>query len=364
MERKPEYIFWLVVALLAPFLLIFLLSGCSGAGYLMENGVGQWKLFNRSKPVSEVLENPRIPESTRHAIELVKDTKAYAVNSLGLKATSNYSSYVDVGGPCVSWAVSASHPILLEEKKWKFPIVGEVPYLGFFKKESAEKEALRLGASENPAPDTWVRCVPAFSSLGWFSDPLYSSMLRGNDRDIIDTVIHESLHATIWVGDSVDFNEKLANFVGLEGSLRYIEKTSGSEALAKAKKEVMGEKLFGDFLNDVVAAYKNEVADLGQKKQFYARLPQRYKDYLAGKKSAGMEFTAMEPKLEAWNNAALLAYANYYSDFSVMEAGLKKCSGDLARFVRWLALEKQKGRLNGAPEEHLSGIVKDSSCVK
>lgn len=363
MARNAEYFHWYIVALLAPLILFIFLSSCSGASYMVETGVGQWKLFNRSRPVDEVMESPQTSDETRHAIDLVKKTKFFAVKELGLKATNNYTSFVDVGGPCVSWAVSASHPLLLEEKKWKFPIVGEVPYLGFFKKESAEKEAKRLATNEDPHPDVWVRCVPAFSSLGWFSDPLYSSMLKGKDRDVIDTVIHESLHATVWVGDSVDFNEKLANFVGLEGSLRYIEKAFGSEALKQAKKEVMGEKLFGDFLNDTVAAYKAEVKTMEQKNDFYAHLPQRYKNYLAKKKASGLDFQAMEARLEGWNNAALLTYSNYYADFSVMEAALKKCSGDLARFVRWLVQEKQTGRLDGAPEEHLSGIVKDSSCV-
>jgi predicted aminopeptidase len=347
------------------FLSVFLLlPACSGLSYLAENGVSQWRLFNRARPVSDVLSSPRTSEETRRAIAVVKEAKAFAV-SLGLKATGSYESYVQLDGPCVIWAVSAADPVGLEEKTWKFPIVGEVPYLGFFRKESAEGEVLRLRESASPSPDTWVRCVPAFSSLGWFSDPLYSSMLGGNLRDIVELVIHESLHATVWVGDSVDFNEKLANFVGLEGSLRYMEKVEGRAGLERARLEVAGEKLFGEFIDSMLAAYRSRVGKEETKEAFYDRLPHRYEEFIEASQKKGAAFTPLKASFKGWNNAALLTYANYYSDFSVMEEMLAKCGGSLSRFVRWIAAEKEKGtgRFLSAPEEHLVEIVKGSSCV-
>src|SRR4051812_29416100 len=117
--------FWLVSVLM---------SGCSSAGYLVETGLGQWRLFNHARPVDEVLSSPNTSDTVRHGIQMVRKAKAFAVKDLGLRATKNYETFVQLDGPCVSWAVSASHPIRLEEKKWKFPIVGEVPYLGYFTK--------------------------------------------------------------------------------------------------------------------------------------------------------------------------------------------------------------------------------------
>lgn len=332
------------------------LSGCSGLTYIAENGVGQWKMFNRARPVDEVLASPYTSQSTREAIETVRAAKAFAL-TLGLKATGNYESFVQLDGPCVVWAVSAADPLELREKTWHFPVVGEVPYLGFFRQASADREAARLRA-QSPSPDTWVRCVPAFSSLGWFSDPLYSSMLKGRTRDIVELVVHESLHATVWVGNSVDFNEKLANFVGLEGSLRHAQRAG---TLAEAKAEVAGEKLFGDFLHGEVESYPRSVRNLDEKKDFYERMPDRYRNFLAKQK---LIHKKMEVKFTGWNNAALLTYANYYSDFSVFEAMLRACGDDLARFVSWIVLEQKKGtgRFLSAPEEHLAEIVKGSSC--
>lgn len=150
--------------------LLLFLSSCSGVSYVVENGVSQWRLFNRARPVAQLRTSPHTSEKARKAFATVDRAKAFAV-SLGLKATSNYQSYVQLDGDCLLWAVSAAHPLKLEEKFWKFPLVGEVPYLGFFQHASAEAEAARLKASAEPPLDTWVRCVPAYSSLGWLRIP-------------------------------------------------------------------------------------------------------------------------------------------------------------------------------------------------
>lgn len=327
---------------------------------MAENGVEQWKLFNRSRPVAEVLASPQTNEETRRAIAMVKEGKAFAVE-LGLKATGNYENFVRLDGPCLLWAVSAADPIELKEKTWHFPIVGDVPYLGFFRKNSAEQEAKRIESLSSPKPDVWVRCVPAYSSLGWFADPLYSSMLKGKERDIVELVIHESLHATVWVDSSVDFNEKLANFVGLEGSLRFLQKKRDATALELAKREVAGEKLFGDFLFRERKSYEGSVKTIEEKVRFYLEMPKRYEQFV---KAQGDRVVPLPVKFENWNNAAFLTYANYYSDFSVFEKMLATCGDSLARFVGWIAQEQEKGegRFLSAPEEHLAELVKGSSC--
>lgn len=340
---------------------LLLSPGCSGVSYLAENGIGQWKLFNKARPVSDVLASPRTEDKVRTAILTVQEAKKFAT-SLGLKATGSYQSFVQLDSPCLLWAISAANPILLEEKTWKFPIVGEVPYLGFFQEASAKREIERIAREERF--DTWIRCVPAFSSLGWFPDPLYSSMLKGHERDVAELVIHESLHATVWVGNSVEFNEKLANFVGLEGSLRYVEQKGGARALAEAKREVLGEKIFGDFIFQEVELHKRRVQSLSEKERFFKEQKERYQNFLAEQRKLGKDFIAVEPKFNGWNNAALLTYANYYSDVSTFETMLARCGKDVGRFVNWIYQEQKKGagRFLSAPEEHLVELVKGSSC--
>lgn len=341
------------------FLAFFFLNSCSGISYIAENGLNQWKLFNRARPVEELKTSPHSNEEFLNAIAIVEKAKAYSLK-IGLKATHSYNSFVKLNGPCLVWAVAAAHPVFLEEKKWKFPIVGEVPYLGFFVEESAVKEAKRI--KEKEEADVWVRCVPAFSSLGWFADPLYSSMLSGSERDIVELVIHESVHATVWVGSSVDFNEKFANFVGLEGSLSYIKENKGAEAFAKAKLEVVGEKILGEFFVSELSLHKSSVKDAVSKAKFFEEQTNRYKQFVSTKLSSGLKFIPRDFRFDRWNNAALLAYANYYSDFSVFEKMLSLCGGDLSRFMGWIEHEKKSGRFVGAPEEHLVDLVKGSSC--
>ncbi|HEY8279356.1 MAG TPA: aminopeptidase [Bdellovibrionota bacterium] len=341
------------------------LSGCSSVGYLAESGIGQWKLFNRARPLNEIMASPNTSGATRHGIQMVGKAKAFAVNELGLKATKNYETFVQLDAPCVSWAVSASHPLLLEEKKWKFPIVGEIPYLGFFKKESAHKKAKELEEEETPKPDTWVRCVPAFSSLGWFPDPLYSSMITGKDHHIVDLVVHESLHATVWVKGSVDFNEKLANFVGLEGSIRYVEKERGVAGVAEVRAEVVEQKVFADFMKETVDRYKATVKTMANKETFYKNLQASYLSFSQARQKKGEKFQVSKgDKLNTWNNAALLAYSNYYSDYSVFERMLKKCGGSLGRFVAWIAgiQKKDEDAFSASPEEYLVKLEAASVC--
>jgi len=348
---------------LAGLVLLFVLSSCSTAGYLAETGLGQWKLFNRARPLEEVLASPPTSPSTVHGIRIVRQAKAFAGQELGMKVTKNYETFVALDAPCVSWAVSASDPIELKEKKWKFPIVGEVPYLGFFTKEAAEKEAARLREKEAPVPDTWVRCVPAFSSLGWFADPLYSSMITGKDHQIVELIVHESLHATIWVGDSVDFNEKLANFVGLEGSLRWMEKEKGAAGVALVREEVRGEKVFADFMQASIDRYKATVKTTEMKEAFYRDLLSTYDAFVKDRQRSS-KFTPVPAKFTNWNNAALLAYGNYYSDMSVFEKLLAKCDANLGRFVGWIKSLQEKGEpaFRADPEAYLSSVAGEGIC--
>jgi predicted aminopeptidase len=205
--------------------------------------------------------------------------------------------------------------------------------------------------------------VPAFSSLGWFADPLYSSMIKGRDHDIVELIVHESLHATVWVGNSVDFNEKLANFVGLEGSVRWMEKEKGAAGVAMVREEVRGEKVFADFMHQSVERYKKTVKSLPEKEKFYRELLADYEAFVKGRQKS-LKFTPVPAKFANWNNAALMAYGNYYSDMSVFEALLKKCGDNLGRFVTWVKTEKDKGdaSFKEDPEAYLKKLVDTASC--
>jgi predicted aminopeptidase len=155
----------------------------------------------------------------------VMDIRRFALEELGLRETSNYTRYVDIDRDYLAAVVSASAADSFTRHEWWFPIVGSVPYKGFFNPADARKERAKL---EKKGLDVWVRGVDAFSTLGWFSDPLYSYMRAYPAHRLADLIIHESLHATVYLKSHAQFNEELAEFVGSEGSRLYIEKTFGA----------------------------------------------------------------------------------------------------------------------------------------
>lgn len=184
-------------------------------------------------------------------------------------------------------------------------------------------------------------------------------MINGKDHHIVDLIVHESLHATVWVSGSVDFNEKLANFVGLEGSVRYVKRESGDAGVAAVRAEVQGEKVFADFMKNTVDRYKSSVKTMADKEAFYRELSGRYTAFVEARRRTGVQFTPVNAKLDNWNNAALLAYANYYSDYSVLEKMLARCEGNLGRFVAWIAAvqKKKDPAFEAGPEEYLAKIA-------
>lgn len=349
------------------------IASAQGLGYFTHLFGGQFRLFNRARPVEEVLASPYTDDATRQAIRVIQAAKTFSTAELGLKATKSYREYVALDDPYVVYSVEAAGRLKLETRTWKFPIVGEMPYMGFFSRAKAEAEAARIRA-EPEMPDVHVRGVPAYSSLGWFSDLLYSSMIGGDERNLVELTIHESLHATVWIPDQVEFNERLASFVGMQGSLLYLKKKypGDEQKIVKAKAEVKSDAVFGKFMKEAVAVYKREVEALAEgdseralkrKAEFYAGLAERYQKF------AGADVLPL--KFKDWNNAVLLGYANYYTDYSPYERGLAACGGDLKRFAAWLAssfapawkaAQKERGAPKSAPEEYLENLAKTGRC--
>jgi predicted aminopeptidase len=153
--------------------------------------------------------------------------------------------------------VSASKKDSFTFHLWWFPIVGEVPYKGFFEKEDAISQARDLEAR---GFETWVRGTDAFSTLGWFNDPVLSTTLKRPIVQIANTVIHETLHSTIWIPNHVDFNESLANFVGTEGAVQFFENRLHQCREASGCNTAAAEETFNASLRDRDAEY--EVSDV------------------------------------------------------------------------------------------------------
>ena len=174
-------------------------------------GIGQINIIWNARPTEEMLHHPGFPDSLKAKLKMIGEIRTYAIDSLGLKDTKNYKNVYDQSGQEVLWVVTACEPFQLKPKLWEFPIVGTVPYKGYFNKDKAFAERSVL---EHDGWDVSVRNPDGWSTLGWFADPILTGMLERNDGDLASLIIHEMVHATLWVKDSVDFNENLASFIG------------------------------------------------------------------------------------------------------------------------------------------------------
>lgn len=210
-------------ASLVAFLLgaVVLCSGCS-SGYLMRAAFEQSKILLSRKQIQKVIVDPETPQDQRQKLEVVLEARSFA-QALGLDPGESFTKYSAVDRDPLAWVVVGSKRDALALRLWWFPIVGSVPYKGFFEKGDALAEAEQL---VKQGFETSVRGTEAFSTLGWFNDPVLSTTLKNPVTRIVNTVIHESVHSTVWIKNNVAFNESLANFIGTEGALAYFKATS------------------------------------------------------------------------------------------------------------------------------------------
>jgi predicted aminopeptidase len=216
--------FYLPVFITPAFLLglSFFFSGC----YTLKQGTTMLSYLNRAIPLEELGNAVSDSEDDRLFVKKVEDIRRFALEELGLKKSKNYTRYVELDRNYLAAVVSASPKDSFGRYEWWFPVVGKVPYKGFFNVEDARKERAKL---EKKDLDIWIRGVDAFSTLGWFRDPLYSYMKKYSDLALAELIIHELLHATVYIKNHAQFNEELAEFVGTEGGRLYKEKTIRAE---------------------------------------------------------------------------------------------------------------------------------------
>ncbi len=337
-------------------LLLFLLSSLSACqiGYLLKSANGEISILVHRVPVEEALKNPKITEEEKRKLALAQEARSFSESKMKLVATKNYSTYVALDRPYVSYVVSAAPKWNLTHFKWSFPFVGEVPYKGYFNEEDAKEEAKEL---QEQGLDTYLRGVSAFSTLGWFNDPLLSSMLRSGDHDLVNTIIHETTHATLYIKNSSDFNERLAVFVGNLGTEKFYLNKEGADSptLKLIHQENEDEKLFSEFISQ-------ELKILDQ--WYQSNPPKNEEDRVQKFKMVQQKFqTNVLPKMQTshyarfqeipLNNARLLIYKTYMTDLSLFEQLYNLSNKDMTVFLdHCKSLEKHPH-----PEEGLKEIL-------
>ena len=195
--------------------------------YGIAQGSGQLAILWKARPIEEVMNDPAVPDSLKQKIILVQEVRTFAINSLGVNDSDSYRTLYDQQGKPVLWVVTACEPFSLKDKKWSFPLIGTFSYKGFFDHDKAlalRKELMGEGY------DTRIRTVSAWSTLGFFDDPIMSNLLFRTEGSVANTIIHELTHATIFVKDDLKFNENLASFVGDKGAEKFLRDKYGEQS--------------------------------------------------------------------------------------------------------------------------------------
>ncbi len=206
-------------------------GGCSPA-YVLQGAVQQARILASREPIEEVLATGSLSPQQRSKIEIVPEVRRYATDVLGFDVGGAYSDFAEVPPGALVWVVSASEKTRLQARTWWFPIVGAVPYKGFFEEDEARALAAELGRE---GLDTWVRPTQAFSTLGWFDDPVLSSWLDRDRVQLADLVLHELMHRDVWIEDHAPFNESLATFVAAQATIDFFERRGAADEAAAAR---------------------------------------------------------------------------------------------------------------------------------
>lgn len=208
----------------------FLILGTQACsiGYLAKQGLYQAELLFGREPVIEVLQDEGRKPFVYEKLAFILDVRAFAKQYIKLTPGSNYTT-VNLTWDKVIYNISASEQLSFTPYLWDFPIIGSVPYKGYFSQEDAQKEAVQLKAE---GYDVLERTAGGYSTLGYFSDPIWPSMLERPDFLLAELVIHEYAHATTYISGKTSLNENYANFVGRVGALQYFKKKYGPKSKA------------------------------------------------------------------------------------------------------------------------------------
>lgn len=299
-----------------------LAGGCLETRYVVQASFGQLELWSKARPIDEVLASSRTDVRIRVLLEEVQHVRRFA-EARGLDTKGNYRKYVALDRPAVVWFLAASKPLALEPKLWHFPIVGSFPYTGWFQEREARKMAARL---RRQGWETFLRPVRAYSTGGWFRDPVLSSMFSSREdalRSLVNVLLHELTHANILVTNQSTFNESIASFVGDTMAEEYLLARFGADSpeLTAYRLEVEEDRQRGARM---AAAY--ETLD----KLYQSDAPE------AEKRARKQELlVALDAELALPfrpNNAALLGFKTYNAGLPEFAALYERCGRTWPRF--------------------------------
>jgi len=306
-------------------------TGC----YLSRGAWEEAKILSRRQPISELVADPRTPKDAREKLKVVLAARQYAKDSLALRTKDSFTTYSRLDHDTLVLVVSAAYRDTLKPYTWWFPIVGRVPYKGYFDFDAARRAANDLAAD---GFDVYVRPSDAFSTLGFFNDPLLNTTLKGDSLGLANTVIHELTHNTYYASGQAPFNESFAMFVGARGAAAFFRSRGQEAAAAKLDAQWEDDKLLARFWSRVIKSLDSAYAAHPGSRE--ARIAARDIVYARARIALvgeiAPQFRTINPRYAErvpLDNASLLARRVYASDLDVFDQIYEREGRNLKRTI-------------------------------
>ncbi|MBH3393221.1 MULTISPECIES: aminopeptidase [Pseudomonas] len=326
---------------LVPLLAALLLNGCSSVAYYGQLAEGQWQLLRARQPVAQVIADPATPPQLRSHLAHAEQARVFASQQLKLPDNRSYRVYADIGRPYVVWNVFATPELSLQPVTHCFPIAGCVAYRGYYQQGAARGAAALM---RQDGLDVYVGGVEAYSTLGWFDDPILSSMVGWGDERLATLIFHELAHQRFYVQNDTEFNESFASFVEQEGTRQWrvargLAAIGGDQGQQREQfiRLVLAsrERLQAIYSGTLDEAHKRQA-----KRAEFERLRREYRQVRDGQWGG-------DKRYDAWvygplSNAKLLPFGLYDQWVPAFEALFREVGGDWGRFYERV---EQLGRL-------------------
>lgn len=321
------------------FLLLFLLSAsllisaCGNLGYYAQSISGQMEILRKREAIAELLQNPQLDNKLRQKLQLVQEIRNYASDTLSLPDNGSYRSYVDLQRPYVVWNVFAAPEFSIELKEWCFPFAGCVRYRGYFSPKEAEEYAQIL---KQKGDDVYVSGVAAYSTLGWFDDPVLNTILQRDDARLAGLIFHELAHQQLYVKGDTAFNEGFASTVETEGVRRWLadknDNVLAEEYATHKRRHEQFVSLVKTTRDKLDKLYSSTQGDEAKREQKQALIAQMQSEYQHLKQEWGGY-----SGYDAWfgkdiNNAKLAAVSTYQDYVPAFRQLLLQNHGDFSAF--------------------------------
>ncbi len=348
-RRKLVRVRWggVLIVLLGVLAAIALITAATPMGrYLARGAMAEAKILARRQSIAKLAADSTTPPAVRAKLNLVLEARRFAVDSLGLPAKNAFTQYTKLEHDTLVLVLSGAYRDELRPVTWWFPVVGRVPYKGFFDFEEAKRAEVDL---KNDGYDTYLRPSPAFSTLGFFNDPLLSTTLGEDSLEIVNTVVHELTHNKFYAKGEAVFNESFANFVGARGAERFFaargDTSSARRTAERWRDERMLAAVWERTFHSLDSAYKANPGDSAKAVRYAARdsVYARTRRLLVD--SVGPQFRTIDPRYAALvrlDNASLFARMIYATGLPAFESVYESEGRDIRRTLERIIREKQQ----------------------